>query len=476
MNTKYDWQFNAPNTMACKSIVGGCYIPRGKMLGGTSSINNMLYVRGNRRDFDQWETDYGVPGWNYDTVLKYFKRFEGNQNRAFVQYENGRFHNASGPVKIDYFGDLLPQQNVVLNAAAEQGFPIIDDINADKMIGFVRLQGNYIQGRRWSTAKSHLIPAKNRPNLHVIKHAFVTKILINNQREAFGVQFNYKGKTMKAFSRKEVILSAGALMSPVILMHSGIGPRNQLEKFNISLKCDLSVGENLLDHIATYIFFKLNPTKTEHSNSLDSVYNFAIHNSGPLVTSSQLAAFINVTNSMYPDVEMTYDPYERNSTNFRKYLKNFRYKKIFRKPLAEVNIHNDVAVIKVRLLQPKSRGKVTLNGKSPFDKPLIEPNYFIYGDDLDVMLNGVKLQLSLLETKALQKIGAKFIWIPIDECDRFPRLSDDYLKCFIRYSTFTDHHFCGTSKMGPDSDRTAVLDPLLRVRNIFRLRQIDAGM
>lgn len=477
MNTKYDWQFYAQSSLACKATIGGCIIPRGKILGGSTSMNDMLYVRGNRRDFDQWETDFGVPGWNYETVLKYFKRSEGNQIPALVQYANGRYHNATGPVKVDYFGEQNLYQKQVLKAAAENGYPIIDDINADKTIGFVPLQGTYFQGRRWSPAKGYLIPAKKRPNLHVIKHAFVTKILINEKNEAYGVKFNYKGKKLKAFSRKEVILSAGAIMSPVILMNSGIGPRNHLKKYNIPVKSDLPVGENLLDHITTWFFIKLNPTNGPHTNSLDSIYNLAIHNSGPLVISPQLGSFLHtMNNSIYPDVEQTYVFYERNSPNLRDLLEKFRFKKLFKVPIFETNQYHDIGLIKIRLLQPKTHGRVRLGGKSPFDKPIIDPKYFTEGDDMDVMLAGVKLQLALLETKALQESGADFIWIPIEECDRFPFRSDDYLRCYISYSTTTDHHFSGTSKMAPDSDKTAVVDPLLRVRNIRGLRQVDAGM
>lgn len=411
------------------------------MLGGSTSMNNMYYVRGNKRDYDQWGTDFGVPGWNYETVLKYFKRSEGNQVPALVENANGRYHNATGPVKVDYFGEPSPYQKQVLKAAAENGYPVIDDINADKTIGFVPFQGTYFQGRRWSSARAYLTQPANKPNLHVIKHAFVTKILINKKNEAYGVKFNYKGKKLKAFCRKEVILSAGAIMSPVILMHSGIGPQNQLKKFNIPMKSDLPVGENLLDHITTWIFIKLNPTNSPHTNSLDSIYNFTIHNTGPLAILSELGSFLHTRNSsIYPDVEQSYAFYEQKSPDFRDVLEKFRFKKLFKVPLLETNQYHDIGLFKVRLLQPKSRGRVRLGGKSPFDKPIIDANYFIEGDDMDIMLEGVKLQLALLETKALQDIGADFIWIPNEECDRFPFRSDDYLRCYIRYSTVTDHH------------------------------------
>lgn len=166
-----------------------------------------------------------------------------------MSYDNGRYHSASGPMKIDFFGNLIDTDKIFIDAALENGLTFIDDINADKTNGYLNLQGNTLNGRRQSTAKAFLIPAKNRPNLHVIKHALVKRILINNRNRAYGVKFTYKGKTMKAFARKEVILSAGTIMSPMLLMLSGAGPQEELQKHKIPPKAVLTgVGKNLYDH------------------------------------------------------------------------------------------------------------------------------------------------------------------------------------------------------------------------------------
>lgn len=448
------------------------------MLGGSSAINGMAYVRGNQRDYDRWENEFGIPGWNFETALKYFKRSEGNQYLPFVQYENGRYHNAIGPQKVDFYGNLSSFQEVLVQAAIENGIPFIDDINADKTTGYVRAQGTQFQGHRWSTAKSYLIPAMGRPNLRVIKHAFVKKILINKKHKAYGVKFDYKGMKMKAFSRKEVILSAGAIMSPVILMNSGIGPRKQLDKYEISVKSDLPVGQNLRDHIHTVIWFRFNATEASPSAVLDNTYNLAVHNSGPFASFGFLLGFINtLNNSIYPDVEiLPLNYYLPNSPDLKPFLSRSAYKRNFRKKLLEENEEHAVATVIVSVLQPKSSGYIKLNGTSPYSKPVIRPKYFSNSEDMDVMLRGVKQQISFVDTNAYRSHGGEFIRFPIKECDRFPFRSDDYLKCYIEHLTATDYHPSCTSKMGSNSDKSAVVDPFLRVRNIDGLRQIDAGV
>lgn len=475
--SRVDWQFYAQSSRACRANVGGCFWPRGRMLGGSSAMNFMVYVRGNDRDYDRWEQEFGIPGWNYETALKYFKKSEGNQQPSFVQYDDGRYHSACGPQKIDLLGSLTPFQEMLIEAANEKGIPTIDDINADKLTGYVNLQGTYFQGRRWSAAKSFLIPAKDRPNLDVIKHAFVKKILINEKNQAYGVKFDYKGITMKAYCRKEVVLSAGAVMSPVILMHSGIGPRCELKKYKISVKSDLPVGKNLIDHLYTLVWLKFNPSQTSPLDSLDSTYNLAIHNSGSLASAAQPSGFINTfNNSIYPDIQTLIHYYPAKSPDLRSYLDQYAYNDNFKSKLIAENENHDIVGFIVADVQPKSRGYIKLGGSSPCDRPKIRPKYLSHPEDMNTMLQGVKQQLSFLDTEAYQANGGEFIWIPIEECDRFPFKSDDYLKCYIAYSSGTTYHPLGTSKMGSDSDPTAVVDQFLRVRGIDGLRQIDAGM
>lgn len=209
---------------------------------------------------------------------------------------------------------------------------------------------------------------------------------------------------------------------------------------------------------------------------LDNTFNLAVH---PDVFASQiegiLIGFMNsVNDSIYPDFELTHGVYPPNDPNLKLLLtdtiSNYKNK------LLEVNENYLVAFVNIVLLQPKSRGFIRLNGTSPCNKPIIRPRYFSDEEDMDKMLRAVKFQLSYFETNAYRENDGEFIWIPIEECDRFPFRSDDYLRCYIKYSTGTDYHPTSTCKMGPDSDSMAVVDPLLRVRNVAGLRVVDAAM
>lgn len=479
--TRVDWKFYAQSKFACKAIKNGCYWPRGKMLGGSSSMNYMIYIRGNKRDFDRW-SELGNTGWNFDSVLPYFKKSEGNQYIPFVDYENGKYHNGSGPLKVSFTGvdGSEPAQKMLYDAAIERGNQGIDDINADKVLGYVRVEGTYFNGARQSTAKAFLIPAKNRPNLHIIKHAFVEKILINEQNVAYGVKFTYKGNhKLKAIGRKEVIVSAGAIMSPQLLMLSGIGPKNVLNKFKIPVKSDLAVGRHLLDHIYTITWMKFNPTETTPLQELDALYQYAMYRTGPLssIGSMQMVGFINTVNGTgYPDFEIHFFYFTANSTGIRTFLDFYGFKNDIYQALLNENKNHDIAGILSVHLQPKSRGYITLSSTSAYNKPVIRPKYFSDPDDFESMLRAVKQQISYVDTNSYRSKGAEFIHIPLKECDLYEFKSDDYYRCYIQYFSITCYHPVGTTKMGPDSDPEAVVDPRLRVRNIKHLREIDAGM
>lgn len=257
-----------------------------RMLGGTSSINYMVFSRGNRHDSDEW-TSHGNPGWEYENVLPYYKKYEANQNETLVVYMNGKYHNPNGPLQISN-GALSPVDEVIIAAMREAGAPFIYDINADKMFGYTMLQSTAYNNRRSSTAEAFLVPAKDRPNLHVIKHAFVDKVLINDNNEAYGVEFMYKEKhKMRAYSKKEVIVSAGTLQSPPLLMRSGIGPKEHLKKHKISVKADLAVGDNHIDHVFAFFLITTNistsPLSIGATIALDSWYQYTVDNIGVLV-------------------------------------------------------------------------------------------------------------------------------------------------------------------------------------------------
>lgn len=475
--TSVDWEFYANATVACKlANYSSCFLPRGKMLGGSSSINYMAYVRGIEDDFDEW-SKLGNRGWDYENVLPYFKKFEGNQNASFVAYDNGRYHSATGPFKVESL--VVPTfEKVYIQALKDAGVHFIPDINSDQKLGYTILQATSFEGRRTSTASAFLTPVKNRPNLHVIKHGFVTKILIDKKNVARGVELVYNGKhLMKVYAKKEVIISAGTIQSPPLLMRSGIGPKDELRKHNIPVKANLAVGENYIDHVYVGLGFAFNVSEAPSPLvQLDSLYQYLVHNSGPLSSMAFISAHIDTLNKTgIPDIQLLAGYFPRGAPestiiNFNKYSGFDQILDGF----IETNKKFDIMMVVVALIKPKSRGVVTLNEHSIWRKAAITSNYLTDKNDRATMIRGIKDQIALINTPPFQKIGGTFMRIPIPECDKLKYQSDEYWDCYISYTSIAGSHQVGTCKMGIDPK--AVVDPLLKVHIVKKLMQCDAGV
>lgn len=406
----------------------------------------LVYTRGRKSDFDHW-SQLGNKGWDFKNVLRYFKKSEGNLYKPFVQYHHGEYHSAKGPMKIDFFGkdgqDAF--RKIFLDAAREGGNKIIDDINSDKDLGYLNMQATYANGRRFSAAKSHLIPAKDRKNLYVIKNAFVEKILIDKSNKAYGVKFTYKGTygSYEAHAKKEVILSAGVFNSPQLLMLSGVGPKQHLMNFKIPVKADLPVGQYLVDHQSLFIWFRFKPTETSPTAPLDNLYQYVVHGDG-LFTSrgvTNVNGFINTEHkSGAPNVQAQVFYFPRNATGLKTYVKNVNYKKNIAKKLLQENLSHDIAGVVVSNIHPKSVGYVKLASASPHKNIIVNPNYLNDKHDLEVLLKAMKQQLSFEKTNSYRKNGGEFLHIPIDECDRHKFRSDNYLRCYIHHFATTNSH------------------------------------
>lgn len=438
------------------------------MLGGSSALNGMVYMRGNEQNYNEWAAA-GNEGWDFQSVLRYFKKSEGNKYKPFVEKDNGKYHSDIGPMIVDFFGETDDRFQTFIDAAVEYGIPSVDDLNADKHIGFARAQGTVYQGRRQSSAKAFLIPAKDRKNLHVIKNALVERILIDGSKRAYGVQFLYTGpggpRKLTALASKEVILSAGAIMSPVVLMLSGIGPRLHLLRWGIQTIADLPVGKNLIDHVLLTFEIKLDSTKAAAAAISDETYNLAIHNSGPLANAPFIQVHVNTqNNSQYPDIQYSLNIYKQANDPSEMDNDDFNAKK------------GDSQQIQTYLLQPKSRGTIELGGESIFHSPNIDTGFLTDDEDMQTLVRAVRQLIALTNTEAYQKKGAEFSKTNTDACKLYESLSDDYIKCFIRYNSASGYHSVGTSKMGPASDKTTVVDPQLKVHGVKGLRQIDAGV
>lgn len=482
VNTPVDWQFRAKSLQACKAC-NDCAWTRGKMLGGSTSMNLMMYIRGNRNNYDKW-TNVDNCDWNYDNTLRYFKKCEGNQYEPFLMYKAGKFHSAKQPMRINFTSPIMEVEEFFKAAYAEEGtFKYIEDIQSDHgNTGYTRIQGFVYDGIRQSAAEVYLHPTKDRKNLHVVKHATVTNILIDRNNMAYGVEYIYKNKEKRrAIATKEVILSAGAIMSPPILMASGIGPAKYLQQNKIAVKSDLPVGKGMIDHIYTILWHKANPSNIS-CNPVDYLYDYIFYKSGPFADplgSLKINLFHNSNNATSEDPNIQsfalYLPKNAGAI-LQPFFQFVNYKKQFQDQISAVNAEHDLVATVVVLVQPKSIGEILLNKTTSYNLPIIRPNHFADEEDMLAMLNGLKYQLKLCNTTPYKQAAIEMIHMRIPECDRYTFKSDQYLKCYIRYFSSSCLHTTGTSKMGANSDPTAVVDPFLRVRGIKNLRQIDAGM
>lgn len=475
--TEYDWKFTATAKRACLGFASGnCSQPRGKMLGGCDSLNGLVALRGNDRDYNEWALR-GNPTWDWKNVLGYFKKSEGNQNIKLVSNDKGLYHSANGTLIIDSFGQPHPFGKVVLSAAKELGYEEIVEPIPGKWLGYTYAQGTLRNGRREGAGRNFLEPLSRKPNVHVIKNALVDKIEIVKMK-ATGVRFIYKGQQMRARNKKDVILSAGTLSSPQILMLSGIGPKEHLSDYNIPLVANLPVGHNLQDHVTLMIFFKLNSSGASDltTKNLDSIYNLVVHNSGPLskLGLRDLIAFLDTTKSStpYPDVALQHFFFERGTADIQPYASGLKEES--RSLLLRQNNETDMLGIAISLYRPKSLGRVKLTGRSIYDKPDIDLNFFDYVEEVDTLVRAIKQQIALTKTRTFRAIGCKFIRLPIPTCRE--RSEDEYYRCYVHNFARSNHHQVGTSKMGPHTDPEAVVDHHLRVKGIANLRQIDAGV
>lgn len=481
--TEYDWQYHTEkHDKYCRSLKNGSFWPRGKMLGGSHGINALIYFRGNREDYDNWAR-LGNPTWDYDSVLEYFKKTERNLNQSFVDKGNSKWHSNQGEMPVDHYGNIADLRHVFIEAAKENGYGLVDDLNADEAIGFTYLQGTIQNGQRFSTAKSFLIPAKDRTNLHIIKHAHVTKIIIDNYNRATAVEFTYNNAhKFSVTATKEIILSAGAVSTPQLLMLSGIGPKEHLQQFKIPVVQDLPAGKHLQDHVIAPILFQFHKSTAEPESivdTLDDIYNYAIHRKGNLagIGSINLVGLINSENHTgYPDIEIQCFDFKRRSINLEKNLRTLGYAENVVKAIVDANADGDINDVYVELLRPESTGEILLRSSNPFDSPRIIPNYFAVEEDANTLVRGIQFVTNFVNSNAFKEHEGELVRIPFDDCDKLTYRSDDYWKCYLSHMATTVYHPVGTAKMGPDTDKGAVVDSELRVKGINGLRVIDASV
>ena len=461
---------------------GRCNWPRGKVIGGSSVLNYMLYLRGNKKDYDRWE-EMGNTGWGYKEALYYFKKSEDNTDPYLAQTA---YHSTGGYLTVGEAPFHTPLAAAFVQAGVEMGYENTD-LNGEKSSGFMIAQGTVRRGSRCSTAKAFLRPARLRPNLHVAMYSHVTRLMIDpRSKRCFGVEFTRDRKINYIRASKEVILSAGSVNSPQILMLSGIGPKAELAKHKIPLIKELSVGENLQDHIGLGgLTFSVNRPVSivEHRlQSVSTVLQYAVFGQGPLTILGGVEglAFVNTkyanASDDLPDIEFHFVSGSTNSDGGNQLRKAHGLTEQFYDTVFGPINNRDTWSIIPMLLRPKSVGSIRLRSKNPFDYPYIYPNYFQDDFDMKTLVEGVKIAVAVSKTMSMQRFGSNLVAYNWPGCTNIQPFTDLFWECMIRQYSVTIYHPVGTCKMGPYWDTEAVVDPQLKVYGVRGLRVIDASI
>ena len=426
--------------------------PRGKVLGGTSSINGMVYFRGQPKDFDEWAA-LGNPGWSYREVMPYFLRSENNED-----YPAGPYHSKGGPLNVMF---PKPKPNPLikrfLDATDALQLPRCDDFNGPKPEGFGKRQGTMRNGYRESTATAFLRPARDRQNLTILTEALVRRVVVENGR-ATGVEIEQDGKVQTIGASREIVLSGGAYGSPQILLLSGIGDPEELKKHGIDVVHNLpGVGRHLHDHLATTI--KL---RTDNSESYGislkafprgvwNVLQYLVARDGPFASNVYEAHGLvrSDPNMDRPDLQIVFIPAHRNVSKFPL-------------PLGHGYGMNIVA------LNPKSRGQVTLKSADPRVSPDINPNFLGVPEDIEPLVEGFKMSRRILAAPSFDKLKG----VEIAPGPQVQNRED--IEAYVRDTAVTVFHPVGSCRMGPGADD--VVDHELKVKGIEGLRVADASI
>lgn len=479
-----DWSYKTePSNSACLGMVNNrCNWPRGKVLGGSSVLNYMIYVRGNKNDFDHW-AEMGNTGWDYNSVLPYFLKSEDNRNPYLARTP---YHATGGYLSVQEAPWHTPLVAAFVEAGTELGYEN-RDINGEKQTGYMIAQGTVRRGSRCSTAKAFLRPIRLRPNFHLALNTLVTKIEIDPKtKRAWGVEFVRQKRKQIIRARREVILSAGAINSPQLLMLSGVGPADHLKAMGIPVLKDLPVGNNLMDHLGfgglTFLVDKPVAILQNRIQAATATTEYVLNERGPMTVLGGLEgiAFVNTPYANHtidwPDIQFHMAPASINSDSGAQVWKILGLKEELYREMWQPIHDRYTWTIMPLLLRPRSRGWVRLQSKNPFVAPLMNPNYYDDPFDIATMVEGSKIALRTANAKVFKQFGSRLYQRPIPNCKHHKFLSDEYLECGIRTISMTIYHQCGTNKMGPAYDPEAVVDPRLRVYGIKGLRVVDASV
>jgi choline dehydrogenase len=451
MNTRVNWPFE---TAPQKNLSDGrMFLPQGKVLGGSTAINAMLYVRGNRADYDEWR-DQGNKGWGYDDVLPYFKVHENNERLA------DEYHGVGGELNVADQVQTNPLSRAFVRASQQAGIPLTPDPNGASQDGVFFHQVTQRKARRESAATAFLRPAKRRPNLTVMTNATATRIVLSEGR-ATGVAYRRRKKERTVTVTREVIVSAGAINSPRLLLLSGIGPADELRSVGVQPVHDLpGVGKNLHDQLEVYITVKTKDPisysgEDRWDRALRHAVQYGLYRTGPATaTVTEAGAFVRSGDDVRsPDIQLHMLPaYVVWETQARR----------------ASHIPGHGITILACNIRPKSRGAVTLTSADPAALPTVDPNYLEDPDDFAVSVEGFRW---------IRRVLAAPAFAPYLDEEQLPGSavqSDEEIRDFIRTWGKTDYHPVGTCKMG--NDDLAVVDSRLKVHGVEGLRVIDSSI
>ncbi|MDB2501476.1 GMC family oxidoreductase N-terminal domain-containing protein [Planktomarina temperata] len=467
-NPRTDWMYHTEPDAGLNNRVQR--YPRGRVLGGCSSINGMIYMRGQARDYDAWAKITGDESWSWQNVLADFKAHESHyrldQGANPITGNNSRFsdmHGSGGEWRVEKQRLSWDVLDSFADAAEQAGIEKIDDFNAGDNAGVGYFDVNQRSGWRWSSSKAFLRPARGRPNLTIWTEAQAQKLswstADNGQPRCTGLSLSCAGQTVQVTANREVILSAGAINSPQILQLSGIGPADLLRSHGIEVIRDAPVGENLQDHLQIRAVFKVNGTQTLNTlaNSLFGRLKigaeYLLNRSGPMSMSpSQLGAFTR-SDPARPHANLEYHVQPLSLEAFGEDLHDF--------PAITVSVCN---------LNPTSRGQVHISSANFQDPPKIMPNYLSTAEDRQVAADSLRQARKIMAQPAMQ------VYAPEELKPGVQHQSDEELARLAGDIANTIFHPVGTVKMGQMDDPSAVLDPHLRVKGVQGLRVVDASV
>ncbi|OTF81812.1 glucose dehydrogenase-like protein [Euroglyphus maynei] len=491
VRTEVDWGYETTSQLpySGRAFDGHVGLPRGLVVGGSHNLNYLVYSRGNPKDFDSWVEEFGTTGWSYQEVLPYFLRSENNTDPK-INAINPAYHSTNGPVPVMTPKNPDPIISIFKEELMKRGIPEVDQ-NGPTQLGINYFQQTiYENATRATTASVFLEANDKKPNLQILTRAFVTRILFSETRDsddritAIGLEFEHNNQTRRVYAKREVILSAGSINTPQLLMLSGVGPAEHLSEFGIETLVNLPVGYNLKDHIFVQLDYEIFNESLITSGidwTLENMYYNFVDFVGPL--------------SQFPIVYMYFNSRMNNETDWPDLQIDFtvsplvndleqiasRYGSVYRDQWRDyyrphVGQRNRLGILCFHY-RPHSTGRLYLNSSNPHDFPLMDTRYLTDQYDVDSMIEVISTALELASMPPFDQY-VRLYRQPIPGCQLCPNgpiwKCRSYLECYARTVTTTVGHQVGTCKMGNTND--SVVDPRLRVRGVNRLRVIDGSI